>query len=279
MLMRAGLLVLFATVCAAAGAADLELNSGRILKDAKIIAIGEATVTIISAGESVVVPVDDVPLDALALAHQALARKRERAKEVEASLAAREGARREQTERERREKSKMATPARTADPAKSPPAAIDPMVGAPRPVRVSQFQAVPTRTQQKKTEAKWSDGVRDYSVNHVTTLAVKIASDAGAKVNGECILEAIFIGKDRLGNYEVYSHESKDLNLKGPLENVVIASKPLADSVKHERDVLVQTKVRSGAQPYGWAVRLLQGNRVVAVTGSTDTMPRYFDKK
>lgn len=48
---------------------DIELNTGQVLRSARIVAIGEKTATIAHAGGADAVPIDDVPLDVLARAY------------------------------------------------------------------------------------------------------------------------------------------------------------------------------------------------------------------
>lgn len=75
------------------GAANIALNDGRILKDARIVAIGQNDVSISHAGGLMGVPIEAVPLDVLARAHMAIEASAAEHKTIADGVAARQAKR------------------------------------------------------------------------------------------------------------------------------------------------------------------------------------------
>ncbi|MBI5770893.1 MAG: hypothetical protein HZA93_24155 [Verrucomicrobia bacterium] len=81
------LLALLAALAVPLHGADLTLNDGKVLKNARIVAIGEKDVTITHAAGMAQVPVDNVPLMDLAKAKTEIDAKAEAAKKQAAQIA------------------------------------------------------------------------------------------------------------------------------------------------------------------------------------------------
>lgn len=109
----------FAAACGlvstTAWAADIELSSGRVLKDARIVTITDKAVSILHADGTEAVEPAELDLEVLARAHMELeARTRER-KQKEAEIKAGLAARAEQAKREQAENQQLARAFENAD--------------------------------------------------------------------------------------------------------------------------------------------------------------------
>jgi hypothetical protein len=81
------LIALMSSVLGAAEKSDLTLETGRLLKAARIVGISNGQAMIVHQGGTETVPADDVPLDVLARAHMELKAQAEKKKKQTAEMA------------------------------------------------------------------------------------------------------------------------------------------------------------------------------------------------